>query len=281
MNILIIQSNGEHEANRHFRECFALQRGLAKLGHESDIWGKGHDNFKEPIDFNAYDLIVNLENYDSGWVPSLAGTSRPKKFLWVIDAHCRSMDPYMKEFRKGEYDLILQASQPYLNEHSVWFPNAYDDTLIKKKDIEKKYFLGFCGSILNRKGDIDLLRKRFDLHTDIWVLGDDMVNAINSYKIHWNKNIANDINYRSFETIGCGTVICTNYNKQYLDLGFVDGDNCILYSDTRDMITKLKFYEKNSGKLDNIAANGLKLAKNHSYTKRSYRIIELYNKLKG
>jgi hypothetical protein len=276
MKILITQSNGEHEANRHFRECFALQRGLLKLEHEVDVWGKGHGNFKEPMDFNSYDLIVNLENYDSGWVPSLAGATRPLKFLWVIDAHCRSMNPYMREFRKGEYDLILQASQPYLNDHSVWFPNAYDDTLIEKRDVEKQHFLGFCGSVLNRQGDISLLKKRFDLHTDIWVLGDAMVEAINGYKIHWNRNISNDINYRSFETIGCGTVICTNANKQYSDLGFVDGENCILYTDTRDMITKLKFYEKNLDKLDEIAARGMELAKSHTYFERAKTLVEIY-----
>jgi len=281
MKVLIIQSNGEHEANRHFRECFALQRGFVKLGNKVDVWGAGHSNFKDPIDFNAYDLIINLENYDSGWVPSFASATRPIKLLWVIDAHCRSMNPYMREFKKGEYDLILQASRPYLNEHSIWFPNAYDDTLIKKRNVEKHHFLGFCGSVLNRQDSINLLKKRFNLKTDIWVLGDAMVNVVNSYKIHWNRNISNDINYRSFETIGCGTVLCTNANKQYLDLGFVDGENCILYTDTQDMIVKLKFYEDNEEELITIAAKGLELAKSHTYFERAKTLNEIYNSRRG
>jgi len=134
---------------------------------------------------------------------------------------------------------------------------------------------------LNRQDSINLLKKRFNLKTDIWVLGDAMVNVVNSYKIHWNRNISNDINYRSFETIGCGTVLCTNANKQYLDLGFVDGENCILYTDTQDMIVKLKFYEDNEEELITIAAKGLELAKSHTYFERAKTLNEIYNSRRG
>ena len=34
-----------------------------------------------------------------------------------------------------------------------------------------------------------------------------MVDAINSYYIHFNRNIGDDINYRTFETTGCKTLL--------------------------------------------------------------------------
>ena len=66
MKTLVIQSNGEHEENRNFRECFSLKRAFEKNKIDCDIWGLGHPNYKEgaEVDFNAYDLIINLENYD-------------------------------------------------------------------------------------------------------------------------------------------------------------------------------------------------------------------------
>jgi hypothetical protein len=39
MKILLIQENGRHNENRHFRECFCLQRGFEKLGHNVTVWG--------------------------------------------------------------------------------------------------------------------------------------------------------------------------------------------------------------------------------------------------
>jgi len=78
--------------------------------------------------------------------------------------------------------------------------------------------------------------KKNIIKQDIFVIGEDMVRAINSYHIHFNMNIANDINYRSFETLACGTVLITNYNSEYLQLGFVDGVNCFFYTDERDMV---------------------------------------------
>src|SRR5689334_21598787 len=79
MKVLIIQENGRHEKNRHFRECFALQSAFQRLGWKADIWGLGHSGFPslafsetgddtrfsgsgqggmhKMLDFNAYDVI--------------------------------------------------------------------------------------------------------------------------------------------------------------------------------------------------------------------------------
>ena len=71
MKILIIQENGRHEENRHLRECFSMQRAFQFHDVDCDVWGLGHDS-PEP-DFESYDLIINLENYDeTGWVPDLS-----------------------------------------------------------------------------------------------------------------------------------------------------------------------------------------------------------------
>jgi hypothetical protein len=82
MKFLIIQENGRHEKNRIYRECFCVQRSLLKLNHECIVWGLGHDNFKSKIDFNSFDVIINLENYDTvGWVPNLKDVKSTERKL--------------------------------------------------------------------------------------------------------------------------------------------------------------------------------------------------------
>jgi len=281
IKILLIQENGRHNENRHFRECFCLQRGFEKLGHNVTVWGLGHDNYNDIIDFNSFNLIINLENYDySGWVPNLENVNTIK-FLWCIDAHVKGESSYNNEFNKGKYNLLLHSTKDYVNdEFKVWFPNSFDDTLISSRDVIKKCDVGFCGSLLNRSNYLNLLSSNFNFIYDNFVIGDSMVNTINSYKIHWNCNLSNDINYRSFETIGCGIPLVTNYNYQYEELGFIDGVNVMMYKDNVEMILKIKQLLSDDKLRESIGKSGLDLSKQHTYEKRCETLINLYsNKL--
>jgi hypothetical protein len=275
MKFLIIQENGRHEKNRIYRECFCVQRSLLKLNHECVVWGLGHDNFKSKIDFNSFDVIINLENYDTiGWVPNLKDV-KSLKLLWSIDAHVKGIKSYLHIFNQGKYNLILQATKDYVNKESVWFPNCFDDTLIFKKDIPKRCDVGFCGNIVNRKVYLDFLKQEFNFISDIFVIGDDMVNAINSYRIHFNKNIKNDINYRNFETIGCGVLLLTNRNDQYSDLGFIDQKNCIMYDNIKDLKSKIELLLCTNEELKKISFEGLELSKRHTYDRRIKELLNI------
>jgi|TARA_B110000908_G_scaffold44512_1_gene54196 hypothetical protein len=283
MKILIIQENGRHEQNRNFRECFCLQRGFKKLDHQADVWGLGHDNYDKKPDFESYDLILNLENYANtagNWVPSLRNVNT-KKFLWSIDAHCRGVEPFDSEFYDGKYDLLLHSTKDYANtKDKIWFPNAYDDTLIGKRNVEKKCDVGFCGSMLNRSMYIEALARNYNFIHDDFVIGENMVKVLNSYKMHFNRNISTDINYRNFETIGCGIPLITNRNYQYELLGFKHEENVLFYSNIGELygcINKLLNDEEFRLK---IATSGFELAKKHTYTKRVEKLIEFYEVIK-
>jgi hypothetical protein len=278
MRILLIQENGRHEKNKNFRECFCLQRAFVDLKQECDVWGLGHNNFNDKIDFGSYNLIINLENYGNGWEPNLSDV-KSKKFLWSIDAHARGEYPFNLEFKRGRYDILLHSTKDYVNEkYKVWFPNAFDDTLIYPKKIEKKCDVGFCGSMLNRKPILDILSKNYHFIHDNFVIGDSMVDAINSYKVHWNRNLSNDINYRSFETIGCGVPLVTNYNYQYEELGFVNGVNVFMYKNENEMFEYIDRLLKDSTIIEKLSFNGLELSKKHTYLERAKFLLTLINK---
>jgi hypothetical protein len=280
MKVLIIQENGRHDKNRHLRECFSLQRSFTILGHEAIVWGLGHPNFNEKITFKDFDLIINLENYDEiGWVPDLSNI-KTKKLLWSIDAHVRGEHFYNTEFERGGYDLLLHSTKDYVNSNKkLWFPNCFDDNFVKPMDVEKTSDVGFCGSLLNRSEYIKILSENFNFRFDNFVIGDDMIKSINSYRIHWNKNISNDINYRSFETIGCGIPLVTNYNYQYEELGFVDGFNVMLYRNMDEMVRKIQSLLSDEHLMMSMANNGLELSKKHTYTERVKKILEIYSNL--
>ena len=276
MKILLIQENGHHDKNRKFRECFSLQRSFSKLGHSCDVWGNLHGNFHETPDWESYDWIINLEQYDSGWVPSLSHVQGPKKIFWSIDAHVQGTEAIEKIFEDGKYNHLLHSTKDFVKEeHHTWFPNAFDDSLIKPMDVEKTIDIGFCGNYVNRRPILEYLESTHGLHLDIFVIGDDMVKAINSYKGHFNLNIGNDINYRSFETIGCRTLLLTNYNYQYEELGFEHNVNCLMYKNQEELISLINRVKNDD--VTDISNRGYELSKRHTYDERAKFLLKNFS----
>ena len=132
MKVLIIQENGRLAQNRAFRECFSLQRAFIAAGHNAVVWGLGHPNYLQLPDFDRFDVIFNVENYDgSGWLPDLS-RAKAYKIIWAIDEHWRGQVYYAKLFAKDKAQLWLHSTLDYVQkgaEHR-WFPNCYDDSLI-------------------------------------------------------------------------------------------------------------------------------------------------------
>lgn len=283
MKILIIQEAGRHLKNKNFRESLCLKRAFDSFPnlHETDVWGFGYDNFNEKLNFNEYDILINLENYDTGWVPDLSKINKPIKFLWSIDSHVKGVESYLEEYKRGKYNYVLQATLDFVSEipNSIWFPNCYDDSLIYPKQTNKSIDVGFCGNYATqqRKQILDFLSKHINLKQDIFIIGDEMVDIINNYKIHFNLNIANDINYRNFETIGCNTILCTNHNDQYKKLGFIDLENCLIYNSIAEAIEKINFVLNDKNTYEKIQSNGFKLSTRHNYKKRSLELLQFLN----
>lgn len=275
MNILIIQENGRHEKNRNFRECFSLKRCFEKLNHTCTVWGLGHENYESLPNFESFDIILNIENYDqTGWVPDLSNV-KTKKYLWSIDAHVKGVEPYKAEFYRGNYNKILQSTLQFVDNDSIWFPNAFDNDLIKPLGIEKVYDVGFCGNVQNRGNLLDIISTKFNLKRDIFVIGQDMVNAVNSYKIHFNCNIGIDVNYRSFETLGCKTALITNYNEAYEKLGFENNKNCIMYKTIDELLQGIENILSNSKLRYDLENEGFELSSKHTYFERVKYFLQI------
>jgi hypothetical protein len=274
MKILIIQENGRHSENKIFRECFNLQRALLRKNIDTIVWGLGHDNFNIPFQqiIKEIDVIILLENYESnGWLPDLSNVNKLKIF-WSIDSHLVLMN-HITTVVKNKIDIVLNAIESHQNyfktSKTFYFPNAYPSDLISPiHDVDKNIFLGFCGSLLNRSEILDKLENKFGLKKDIWKLGNEMVNTVNGYKIHFNKTLSNDINYRIFETMGCNTLMLTN-DTENINTFFNDMENIVIYNNEIELFEKLNVLSSDNDLIKKISNSGYELVKNnHTYDNR-------------
>jgi|688.fasta_scaffold149178_2 hypothetical protein len=281
MKLLIIQEAGRHEKNKNFRESLNLSRSLIKLDQETKIWGIGYPEFTTKFsELEKWcDVIILVENYNFDWIPfSEIRDSKKLKIFWSIDSHC-VLNLHQNICRELKINILLNSTKTYLkdfekiSDKSIWFPNSYPDDLIRPLNIQKTIDIGFCGSY---RPEIELLN-RFNIKKDIFVIGDDMVNTINSYKIHFNKNISIDINYRTFETLGCQTFLLTNKSPDLEEL-FDIGNEIIVYNDYNDLFEKVGYYLSNEKERNLIEKNGFnKVKKNHTYLTRSNQLINIIN----
>ena len=285
MRIVIIQEAGRHEKNKNFRESLNLHRSLSRIeGVDSKVWGLNYPDFDTPFsEIEKWsDVIFIIENYTSNWLPvKEISESKKLKIFWSIDSHCvLQQHQYLCQLLK--IDILLNSTESYIPSYeglvkkSYWFPNSYPDDLMSPLDIKKTVDIGFCGNVLNRGHVIDSLDK-YGIKKDIFVIGDDMVTAINSYKIHLNYNISNDINYRTFETCGCGTMLLTNYTPG-LEKLFDIGTEIVVYTSIEDLDNKVKYYLENEDERKKIAKAGHERAKkDHTYFERAKKLIEIIN----
>jgi spore maturation protein CgeB len=274
MKILIIQE----AKDENFREALCLQRAFNKLRIKSIVWGLNYPTYTLSFEDVSKDcnVLLLVENYDNGWLPNLS-SFKGLKLFWSIDSHC-VIGLHSALCIKHNIDIVLnsiESHSKFFKKQCYYLANAYsDDVIYYKPEIKKTINVGFCGNWANRANWINCIP---NIKKDISVRGEGMVNSINSYKIHFNRNIADDINYRTFETLGCKTFLLTNETENLSNL-FAIGTHLQIYTTQNDLIEKINYYLNNDQLRNTIAENGYKhVKKNHTYLNRAERILKIIN----
>jgi len=283
VNFLIIQEAGRHQANAHFRESLCLKTSLNKIeGNKAEVWGLNYPRFEEFDELEKWaDVIFILENYTPSWLPlDKIIKSKKIKIFWSIDSHC-VLHMHIDLHKTLKPDIHLNSTEsylPYFIDYSklcYWFPNAYPCDLIKPLPVEKNVNVGFCGSFFPEREALVNDLKEFNAQYDVFVIGEKMVETICSYKIHLNKNLSNDINYRTFETLGCKTFLLTNHTPG-LEKLFDIGKDLVTYSDLNDLKQKVKYYLNNEKERKIIEEHGHATAlKRHTYDARCRYLMRI------
>jgi spore maturation protein CgeB len=143
-------------------------------------------------------------------------------------------------------------------------------------NLEKDIDIGFVGNYVNRKHWLDEIKKHYpNFDINIMLIGNEMVKKINRFKIHFNRNMSNDINYRTFETLGCNTFLLTNYTEN-LELLFDINKDLVVYNNINDLFDKINYYLSNDKERNEISSNGFnKVKKKHTYLERSKQLINI------
>jgi spore maturation protein CgeB len=119
------------------------------------------------------------------------------------------------------------------------------------------------------------MQEHYNLKLDAYVMGDEMVEAIGSYFLHFNQNVADDINYRTFETSGCRTALLTNYTTNLEKLFDLDKE-MLVYRNETELYSLLDKYLEDKQyllKMGDLAYRNA--SQNHTYTNRCQRIIDI------
>lgn len=287
MKWLIVQSAGQHDGttsfirNDYLRECLALAHALERLGHEAAVWGLRHANFASPPDLERFDVVLCLENYEFDWLPDFREVHAPLKLQWIIDLHCQLPTHYAH--LTPAFDGVLHSTRPLIpgyaerfpDQQHLWFPNAVDDRYFDRDHypppVKTRDLLFVASPHPWREPLLRELEEAAGLER-LFATGRGMIDAVRSARVHLNCNIAGDVNYRTFETIGLGTCLATNDDESLADLGFLDGVNCILYRSPEEARAKVRAALA-SGAWQHIAAAGYVLSKRHTYARRLADLI--------
>lgn len=290
MKWLIIQSAGEHKGqgpwakNDHLRECWGLWKGLVSLEQQVTVWGLRHENFEQVPDFESFDVVLLVENYEMGWLPDFGHMARPVRMQWIIDLHCQPFEAYAKYSQHMDYvlhstkSLVAAYSSHVPRARHIWFPNAIDDRyfslnflgvqeLFGRPENRHTDLLFIGGRGPTREAVLTRLEKEAGLTYGYGITGTDYISALMRAKIGFNKNMACDLNYRTFEVLGLGACLLTNYDPVLAELGFKDRENCVLYRNDDEAVILAKQL-LSDGSWERIGRAGYELSERHTYTQR-------------
>jgi hypothetical protein len=282
MRVVILQERGHHKANEVYREALNLCRAFKRQKVDAIVCGPGYYNYGQIDSLIAgADVVLCLENYErNGWVPDL---SRIKAYtvFWTIDSHVR-LGVHLAFAKKHKFNMVLSSTAEIVPAYNrelffcQWFPNCYPVDLIQKPGIViKDHDVGFCGLFpSNRKAWYDQVSRITPIHYDTFVIGDAMVKAVSGYRIHLNRNVRNDVNYRTFETLGCGTFLLTNKTDRLMDL--FKEEHLALYSDVHDCVAQIHYYLSHEQEREKMALAGYHwVRKHHTYDNRAHTLCSL------
>jgi hypothetical protein len=289
VKILILKNKG----TEYGETCV---QALRDLGHEVIVMGPGYHPQYRMMTINSFgwcDVLIHTVDYNSRWVPPLRNLRKLKVF-WSMDYHMKgrehvsyAIDNRFDVFLNAVFDGSFMGYETGVNNktthktHSYWFPNAYPEYLFKPVRLShidrvgSIVDVGFIGNKANRGVWIDELSSQCCLIHHSGFVGDAMVDILMDYQISWNRNIKEDINARTFETLGACTFLLTN-NTPGLDQLFDIGKHLVTYESLEDCVEKIRYYLEHDGERNEIAVAGHAHAKEyHTWRARAKTLMDI------
>lgn len=229
------------------------------------------------------DLYLWVETGISGFPEDLDTLSIPK-VCYLIDTHL-NLSKHQETAR--HFDFVFLAQREYVervrsagNPNVYWLPLACDPEIHGKKETEKKYDVGFVGSVtpshVRRKLLLDRIGKHFNLYVDRKFM-DEMAMVFSQSKIVFNQAIKNDLNMRVFEALCSGSLLITD-NAEGLTDFFQNRKHLAIYED-ESLVGIIRYYLNHPEEMARIAEQGRQeVLANHTYEHRIQTMMNTLDK---
>jgi len=245
-------------------------------------------------------LSETLDQLPKNWIPDF--------YLWVdtglsdvpydlknhsIPKACYLIDTHINLEKHKEiglqFDFVFVAQKIYVDileksgcKNVTWLPLACDPEIHGQKETEKKYQIGFVGTVghekSRRKYLLNIISENFELQCERRFM-DEMADLFSASKIVFNNAVNNDLNMRVFEALCSGSLLLTDQaDGSGLEWFFDDGKHLAIYSDDK-LVESIRFYLDRPDLMKSIGAAGRKeVLQNHTYDHRTSTMIELIGK---
>ena len=218
-------------------------------------------------------------------IPEDLSEHKLPKVCYLIDTHI-NFDRHLEI--AGNFDFVFLAQKAYVQpmmqagiKNVMWLPLACDPEIHGKVKVDKKFDVGFVGSISvtpdRRKNLLDKIRKKFDLNCQRKFM-DEMAEHYSKSRVIFNNAINNDLNMRVFEALCSGSLLVTDSAPgSGLEEFFKDKEHLVIYND-ENLEEIVSHYLKNKLERERISSEGRRevLAK-HTYGHRTEWMIQVLN----
>lgn len=286
-----------------YNYVFIFDRGTCE-----DLWNRGIDTvyhlpMAAPVErYDAYPLLEREKEFYRTQISFIGSTYHEKKnrFYERLGNICE----YTKGYLDGCIEMQKQIYGDFLLERMLK-PEIMEDMMehcplrVNQDGFERlewvyaHYFLARQVTALERKEILELLSEKYqvDLYTYDATpelpkvknrgTAEVMEEAPKIYKcsqINLNislKSILTGIPLRSFEIMGSGGFLLSNYQREYEDY-FHSGTDYVYYTDYEDLGKKVEYYLSHDKERREIARNGYEKVKgSHTYKNRVDTILEI------
>lgn len=232
-----------------------------------------------------------------------------KKYTKLIVGQIASPLPSSRQLK--QFDLIISSIPHFVKNINNWGIRAeylklgFETRLLKEVGgVKKKYDVTFIGSFthyhnkrtkllekVSKEIDVNIwgqgidtlssfspLRKYY--HGEIWGLDMFRILAQSTIVINHHIDVAGDEanNMRLYETTGMGALLLTDHKKN-LNTLFHVGEEIISYSNSEELINKIRYYLQNTKITHQISLKGQKRAiAHHSYLNRMKELAKIIRK---
>jgi len=233
-----------------------------------------------PATFNP-ELLLYIDNNRPLFLTGLENSSILTAW-YAIDTHlqnswhgdCAKLFDFVFVAQKDFVNLLKNGKVDF---HVKWLPLFCKTGKDKKLLVPKEHAVSFVGNINKERNPrraklISALRKRIP----IYCTKGTYVDVFNKSKIVLNQSVKNDVNFRTFEALGCGSFLLTDSVSNGLSELFADKKHLVLYesNNVEQIVNFVNYYLEHDQERDNIALQGMQeSSKKHTDICRAETII--------